>query len=268
MDRINSPTFIVGCMNRSGTNFLERILLQTNYFERPNGVNEDYLLHRADILSLYIKETIRHWNKDYEKLNKKDIDAFLSYFGETWYQILQSRKTTQKKIILKTPRAKNISFLNKMFPESKVIFIIRDGRDLVESAAKTFTYAPHRKWMKHWADGINCIYDYMDNSENKGRFYLVRYEDLYKNPQDVLDNILKFLACEPCDIDFENDIPIIGSSTNRGGREEVHWLPVKKTADFKPLGRWHKWGNLRKIVFKLIAGKELIKSGYVTNNKW
>ena len=271
MTSYKCPVFIIGAMNRCGTNYLEYLLKTTNIFERPYLIDEDYFLYNADKLDKYILETTRHWNKKYSPMPEDEHAKILSAFGDVWLKISLDKISPDKTPVFKTPHPNNIHYLPLMFPYSKLLIIMRDGRDVVESAARTFKYAPHKYWMKQWACGVREIYSFMDQFKTiQNNWKYVKYEDLYTNTEETLYTIFEFLGVETSKIPWDkiNNTPIIGSSTETGNQNEVHWQPVKKTKSFNPLGRWVNWNMFRKMMFKRIAGAELIQAGYVVDHRW
>lgn len=85
-----------------------------------------------------------------------------------------------------------------------------------------------------------------------------------------MKDLLNFLNIDAntFDINQVQNLRLEGSSVYRGDKDQVHWEPVEKPKDFQPVGRWKSWNWLRKITFKMIAGRELIRLGYVDNNHW
>lgn len=99
---------------------------------------------------------------------------------------------------------------------------------------------------------------------------LIKFEDLVERPEATVRELLPFLDIDINTFDFNRirNLPLIGSSFERGGKDQVHWDPVKKPKDFQPVGRWKSWNYWHKMIFKMIAGRELIRFGYVDNNRW
>ena len=58
------PIFILGIMQRSGTNYLYNLLLLHPDCRDPAPVWEDYFVHHADLVSKFIKALSRQWAID------------------------------------------------------------------------------------------------------------------------------------------------------------------------------------------------------------
>jgi hypothetical protein len=154
-----------------------------------------------------------------------------------------------------------------------MLIIVRDGRDTVESAAKSFTFFNHHDWMKEWKIGARIVLDFMSSlhSTKEGKSWLlVKYEELVETPREMIPRILEFLDIPVDAYDWEKfeSLPVRGSSTIRGADGGLTWEPIKKPRSFKPVGKWQHWSWWRKQQFKWISGKELIDLGYENDNSW
>src|SRR3990172_9928745 len=62
-----NPVFILGILPRSGTNFLNNLLLCHPDCEYPGIVWEDYYLASADLLQRYSERVYRRWPPDWKE---------------------------------------------------------------------------------------------------------------------------------------------------------------------------------------------------------
>lgn len=95
--------------------------------------------------------------------------------------------------------------LQKLFPRMKVIHMVRDGRDVSISFAKTPWWSTDvYKNMKQWEHEILQIHQF--GAVNKEQYIAVRYEDLVDDPVAELKRILNFLGLsfEPRILDPNN----------------------------------------------------------------
>jgi len=121
--------------------------------------------------------------------------------------------TLIKNLVIKEPHGAQVaSLLMKCFPQSKLIFIMRDGRDVVDSIIDT---QKRGTWMvnaipidtkeqrlkmlklssKNWnADIKNTHYAYQNHPHNLR--HLVKYEDLRKNTFEELKKVYDFLKID------------------------------------------------------------------------
>ena len=58
-----SPVFIVGIMERSGTNYLADVLLIDASFAMPTILNEDFVMEHAHLLLEYVDGTYGRWKQ-------------------------------------------------------------------------------------------------------------------------------------------------------------------------------------------------------------
>ena len=84
----------------------------------------------------------------------------------------------------------HLPLLFTVFPQARVIHIIRDPRDQVQSA--------HKAWRKdriraaaRWADGVEAAAAAL--ARHPGQSTLIRYEDLVTRPEEVLRSLCAFL---------------------------------------------------------------------------
>lgn len=270
------PVFIIAPAHRSGTNYLASILLLHKNFQLPTNLWEDYVLLHSPLLEKYAYQTskskgwdLKIWNDDsYPK-------SLLKHLGDGVLSFLYEQVEEDRRLLCKTPRGYNIGNFFRLFPGAKLLILVRDGRDVVQSAVKTGRRRLVAfEWFSYtWAKGARSILEFMYGS---GRsldgisWKYIKYEDLVAQPERVMRDMLPFLTIDVNLFDFSRlqDLPVIGSSFDRGGENKVHWNPIEKPRNFKPVGRWSNWGMWQKIIFKAIAGQELIRLGYVDNNNW
>ena len=179
-----------------------------------------------------------------------------------------------KMLLLRTPDAGNLDSFFHLFPEAKVVILIRDGRDTVESFTKSWGgIGAFKKMCDRWSDRVDYIYRFMENADKAGfsnNYYLVRYDHLNNDTETELKKVLEFLDLDPSEYPWEKiaETPVLGSSTYKGGEEDVHWQPIAKTKDFKPDHKWKDWGSAKRKYFKKSAGNNLIKLGFEEDNNW
>jgi hypothetical protein len=271
-DAVTSPVFILGMMQRCGSNYLSEILLVHPSFGLPSILEEDYVLEHSHLLLEYVDKTYIRWRglpwiKDPGECRK----LLLRRLGDGLLGLLTSQIAKDKRLLAKTPAAYNVEKLLDLFPEAKLLLLIRDGRDVVESAARKWPTEPHEFWVKQWAEGARSVLNFMEGSGRalKGKSWeLVRYEELLERPQVVVTSLLRFVGIDPGRFDWDrmNRLPIFGSSQypDEMGAGRV----VEKASDFKPLGRWSDWSWSRKRTFKKLAGNEMVRLGYASNTDW
>jgi hypothetical protein len=191
--------------------------------------------------------------------------------------------------------------LYAVYPDAKLVYIVRDGRDvliserfrnLVEESKflkpedkriiaelrkdqtqftngtrSIFTEAVIRRVAKGWVTNLQ-------ETEEEGRrlfgenYHSMRYEDLLKHPFDEMQRLWSFLGVQ-ADRTLEKTV-LDEMSSNPD--EEWQAKRNEDIAAFLPKGQAGNWQRLftaqDKFVFKEVAGEMLIKWDYEANNQW
>lgn len=277
-ESITAPIFILGIMQRSGTGFIHRLLCQHPDCAEGGAIREDYLLEHSDLLIKYSQLSYKRWNPGWEIENKvgpPDLlfrclgDGLISFLGHQFTSDKSSDPEclsvhSTKRIVSKTPSVIHLNHFFKLFPDACLVIIIRDGRGVVESGAKSFDW-DYERAIRRWAKAARSILDFCNNPDNTGKYRLVKYEDLNDNTEEELRGLFSFLGLEASKYDFDSviDLPVEGSSDTRRDKEsKVHWKPEKKTSDFKGTCRWSSWSRNLHERFNWIAGDCQVKLGY------
>ena len=277
-----NPILILGITPRCGTNFLQDILcLHPDCGACP--VREDFLLHYADFIQNYISNlshTWRGWIDDeeftsllYTNIGNSLVSFLQEQTEDKWLKIALEKepsssrifKPSPQRLVTKTPSVEKLDCFLKLFPNSQLIIIVRDGRAVAESYVKSFN-SHYDIAMREWAQAAQEITNFIENnqdSHNK-KYYVVKYEDLCNNNQEELLKIFDFLGLNPDLYSFKeaDKSPVRGSSSFRGDDKSLHWKSVKKTTEFNPNSRWSHWNEKLHQRFNWIAGEYLVKFGY------
>jgi hypothetical protein len=255
--------FIVGVEHRSGTNFLADLLMQHADCCRPLSIGEDYLLHHAQHLQTYAARLHESWNPDWrESAPQPEIGAAL---GRGLLSVLADQSTRPgHRLVTKTPRADRLGAFPWLFPDHPLLIIIRDGRAAVESAVRSFGWS-YPKAIARWNHGARKILEFdRDFGDSECRYLIVRYEDLVTGLHEQLHRILAFLRLDAGRYDFDaaDNMPVRGSSTLKAQGKKLHWTPVAKTGDFRPLDRARGWTGRQHRRFLAKAGLSQQLLGY------
>ena len=283
-----APIFILGIMQRSGTNFLQDLLCLHPDCESGQIIHEDFLAAHTDLLVEYANSVYgnypSHWK--IEEILGPPEDSLCQHLGNSLisflnlqlakkngisriafdaYKVDIVQNLTPKRLVTKTPSVKNLQHFFTIFPQAHLLIIIRDGRAVIESGVKSFDWN-YEAATHSWANAARTIFRFtQDNHFPNQQYLVVRYEDIHKNTKDEMMKILSFLGLDMEKYDFEaaQKLPIKGSSDIRDqGRENVHWLPLNKTQKFNPMKRWENWGRARHERFNWLAGQYLLQFGY------
>jgi len=186
----STPIFIVG-MPRSGTTLTEQIL--SNH-QDVFGADELSLL--PDLISKHLINGIN--------ISKKDIDLLNNISNEYIINLKKISKNS-KRVTDKLPiNFKYIGLIKILFPNSKIIHCVRNPKDNCFSIYKNYFtsqkmnfafdfdeickyYNLYSDLMKHWKLLVpNFVYD-------------ISYEDLVKNPKNVINLLL-----EECNLEWND----------------------------------------------------------------
>lgn len=192
---LDSPIFVVGSP-RSGTTLLAQMLgMHQNIFNAGELETSKQLLQviNQDMGSPNNSKLI--WQNLWKTPEPEKLDQW-----RQWYtQQLQSLPSQENQQILdKLPsNARRLGLIAKIFPQSPIIHIIRDGREVAFSAyTQNF-----RNYMWHAHDLENAIFEWTSTIElaragakATGIPYLeIRYEDLITSTEEVLKTVFTFL---------------------------------------------------------------------------
>jgi hypothetical protein len=191
--------------------------------------------------------------------------------------------------------------MHAIYPDAKVVYIVRDGRDVLISerfrnfieeskyltaedrriieALKTdqmpftdgrrsiFTETFIRNVAKRWAGDLTEI-----DSESRrlygDRYFSLRYEDLLSDPYPVMQKLWAFLGVQ-ADATLEAEIQ---KEMDQNLDEEWQARRNGTIASFLPKGKAGNWRNMftqhDRQIFKDVAGDVLVKWNYEKDNNW
>lgn len=260
-----SPIFILGVMQRSGTNYFHDLLCLHPGCGSPPLFFEDNLMRYSDSLLNYASTLRESW-EEIKTVDKGVEETLLRHLGDGILSFLESQVGESQRVLVKTPRVENLPHFFKLFPEATLLILVRDGRAVVESGIKSFGWN-FEKAARNWAHAARSTVDFDRATKNTGhRYLIVRYEDLVTDLEKEMRRVLSFLALDQTSYDFQAAarLPVRGSSQFRGTQDHVHWQPLEKESEFKPLERWEHWSPSRLGRFNWIAGEYLSLFGYQT----
>jgi hypothetical protein len=271
--RPHQPIFVLGILPRCGTNYLLDLLCVHPDCASSSKVREDYLLYHVDLLFQYVNAVYDHWTPGWGA-DDALRDRLYAHLGSGLVSFL-TEVTDAGRVVTKTPRVENLGMFFKLFPDARLVILVRDGRAVLESGIKTFRWN-RESAMHRWARAARTILEFDEANKNSSLPYLiVRYEDLWQDLEEELRRILDFLGLDPTLYDFQaaRRLPVKGSSTIRAPDDEhMHWKPVEKTPEFDPMSRFRHWGRARHERFRWVAGRYLEHFGYVeirfTTHRW
>ena len=235
------PIFILGIAQRSGTNFFLDLIRLHPDCDAPAPIAEDFLVYHADLLVRYATSVYGYWHR--WARDEKMEELLCEYLGNGLISFL-TLHTSQKRIITKTPSARNVEHFFKLFPRAYLLLLVRDGRAVVESGVKSFNNN-FETAVRRWAEASETALRFLETHKDSDlKFLVIKYEDLCDNTSEELRKVFDFVGLDSEKYNFDSaiDLPVRGSSSfGRKDQGKLNWEPVEKNQDFNPVVRWSHW---------------------------
>ena len=215
--------FLVGCW-RSGTSLLQRIVdahseiaitrAETHwipkYFKARIGITDDGRVTGELLAALLVDRRFREFESE---LEREEIEQLIPRDGEVAYADfvralfdVYARKRGKSLAGDKTPGyVREISLLHQLFPGTRFVHLIRDGRDICLSALNWEKRTPFAEIFPTWTEDpvttaallwrINVL-----NGLTRGAplgpdlYYELRYESLVHQPEAACGELCAFLG--------------------------------------------------------------------------
>lgn len=161
----------------------------------------------------------------------------------------------------KTPQhAFHLTEIRSVFPEARILHLVRDGRDVAESLKRVYIgpksiFAIASRWRSY----IRTIAEFAE-ALGPDDYLEVRYEDLVRSPTRVREKILQFLEAEP-----ELPSPHAERSPRRAYylAAGAHHRSLERPIHAGRIGVYRDALRPREIeLFEAVAGAELLELGY------
>ncbi|MBD3308782.1 hypothetical protein GF339_20415, partial [candidate division KSB3 bacterium] len=194
---MGNSIFIYGILPRSGTNFLNHmVLLHADCVQSSLKVRENYFLHHSDSLWQYAEQLFQTWSNPKWKGEAFSQQTFFAKIGEALLTYLtdQSLDISTKILVSKTPSVQHLDRCFDLFPHSKIILIVRDARDIAASTFKTWG-TPIPKTLDKWNIACQMIAQF-ERGASAERYLLLRYEDLMDEREVWMQKCLNFLGLD------------------------------------------------------------------------
>lgn len=231
-----SVAFIVGSP-RSGTTWLQRLLA-----EHPAV----YTGQESHLFDWFIGPMLRKWHRTIAMFDGHDPSR-RDGIGLGAYLNTEEFRDLLRPLIHRTIEASGVGigevFLEKtpghslflpeiveMLPESRLIHLVRDPRDVVASllrASKSWgkTWAPSsaKEAAQEWSRHVSAV-QRAKKKLGKKRFFEIRYEDLHRAPAEGLSRLVGFLGLEWTRSAIDESVKINSAEQTRAGKATP--LPV------------------------------------------
>lgn len=270
MTQVSSPPIFIGGAGRSGTT-LVRVILDSHR-NIACGPELKVIPNLCQVWEQFRGAYPQMPSLKEYLLAPEDIDRS---FAELLMSLLQKYldSTGKKRIAEKSPD--NVFFfrhLHMMFPESPLVQVIRDGRDVVCSLLTMNWINPMtrqrldyttdaRKAAAYWANAVRAGRASQIGAE--GKYYEIRYEQIVSAPEPTLQALFSFLG-EPWD-----PVVLRFHEQQRNLASESSAEQVSKELYTSATGRWQRdLSKVQKQAVKEAAGDLLIELGYAADRDW
>jgi hypothetical protein len=296
--------FIMGHA-RSGTTILMRLTrlhpevhcnYQAHFFTRPPMLKS---LVETPEAAEWLSRKSNRWNRGRD-LSPLVMRAAADFIMER-DAVREGKRIVGDKSPSSTIHGQVVRDTHAIYPDAKLIYIVRDGRDVLISerfrnfvedskfltaedrriiedlkrdqtpftngTRSIFTEAFIRQIARRWAEDVSEI-----DSESQRlygqNYFSLRYEDLLAHPFDEMQKLWAFLGVST-DAALENDIK---SEMGQNLDEEWQARRAGDIASFLPKGKAGNWRNMftthDREVFRQVAGEVLVKWGYEQSTDW
>lgn len=263
MTRTATPIFLLGILERSGTNYLYNLIRAHPDVGVRRPIWEDKLLRQVQFLQRYAETVAATWDPQWN-VPPEEQNKLLRALGHGIEHFVTDGAETSH-VVVKTPSVENLPMFFELFPQAPLIVLTRDGRSVTESGVRSFGWS-YPLTMKQWADAAGTILAVDPVFRTSGRRYrLVRYERVLASTRSELTQIFATCGLNSDDYDFDaaERAPVRGSSTVRpepGG--PVDWSYVERPTDFDPADRFANWDDALRYLYAELAGEAHRLLGY------
>ena len=233
-----------------------------------------------------------HYFHDFLELDRKQfLDEFQVGFAD--FLVDFARQRSDKVIVVDkiTPYPGTaelvVSRIRKLFPGSKIVQLVRDGRDVVTSGTfdwllkdaigterheffvnskpgtklkRFFDNAVIEKWALNWRETVDVFCD----SEADAR---ITYEQMTRDMANELSKIVKLFGANPIP-EISQYCAAAATFEKMTGRPVGHEVPTAK-ARKGIVGDWKNYFTREDgEIFDRFAGEQLIALGYEPNREW
>jgi hypothetical protein len=265
----HNPIILLSACPRSGSNYLENLLLLHPQC-RKSRVPEDFFLANSETLLNFCRSVADSWD-DWWRERLGGPSRLAMHIGTALLRFASPAPEEEDRagdlhLVLRSPTTEGMATATILFPDARVLVVVRNGPATVESGRRSFRW-PYEEAMHAWRQSVRRILTFLASADGS-RCQLIRFEDLIGDPAREMARVIVFLGLDPMLYPFNrvDEIPVFGSSSfGRADGEEVHWHPVPRDSSFDPLARAQSWPAHRLARFAWLAGAEQCKLGYIVH---
>lgn len=259
MGRADSPLrdrviFVVGA-RRSGTNWLQRVL--TAHPEVAAVPTETYLFSRG---LAPVAERFQHGSPGSVSLGtvymarEPFLDALRDFCDAVLGGLLPALRPGATRICERTPEhATCLDLIGDVYPDARVVHIVRDGRDVARSlAAQTWGPGSLRAAAEEWRAHVSAA---RAAGARLAHYHEVRYEEMLDDPRSHVEKLFGFLGLDVCE-------PAVAEAL----REAAVPFNVDPHAPVVATGKWRTAFTADELSEVLeVAGPLLAELGYLAD---
>ena len=151
-----------------------------------------------------------------------------------------------------------LNWIGDVFPQSKFIHIIRDGRDVASSYLKMERYDTILEAANRWTNSIELAQAF--GSKIKDNYMEIRYEDLVTHPDKSIKKVCDFL-----DVVYNSDmLDHISQVEKLGDTDKSHHANLSKPISSESIGKWkHNLSESDQESITRLLQNPLRRLGYV-----
>jgi hypothetical protein len=224
---------------------------------------EDFLLDGSRHLVDYVESVSARWRNKWKGMVVDQQKEMLWLSISDALHTYLAPESEAPFFLTKTPSSVGIESFHRLFPQGKLVLLVRDGRNLVESAVQSFG-GSHEEWMQAYAKSLERIAWLREKAPEAGM--VVRYEDLLLSPEETLRRIFEYvgLDCGRFDFGRVEELPVVGSCQSSAAKGTVDWNVDldQSSADFRPLERFLSWSDETRKLYDRICGRVARGFGY------
>lgn len=281
----NCVPIILLASERSGTNLLRVMVSSHSKVSSPppagivgalayrvyNYLSPFNPAHEKELIEDAITFTKIHLNPWEININPQDVRKRLS--SVSFWQIFKSLNDIYAEEegnafwFSKEPDLFNYIYEIKMhMPDSKFIYMMRDGRDVAASILKGGVHTNHIYHAAHiWSANQKTCLNALSDPLLSDSMFVLKYEDLITDAKIVLQELMEFVGLnfEPSQLEYYKNKDVI----NHSNKSEF-WKNIAKPLNSSNSGKYKDTLNVKQIeIFESVAWDEMRALGYPLENK-
>jgi hypothetical protein len=193
------------------------------------------------------------------ELKESDFDNLVDFYCH----VLQGVARPGDSVVgHKTTRAHGVIYqLLRLVPNLKVIYVVRDPRDVTISALRRF---PRESWFEHiqnWRESYTMVRKLAQKSEMSSNIMILRYEDLILHSDTVLFQVAVFLGCSAF------TVPNAITDYGQEWQDNSSFNDLTRILDTTPIGRWEREDPavVRRVEVELY--EMMMETGYLVSRR-